>query len=256
MNVLIDGDYLAYRSVFLTDGAAGSTQDLADMLIGMCNEWVVDACAAYDTEATKVVLCMSKFRKKNFRHDLYAGYKASRKDRETPEYLPKAYEMIDEGVIEGTTVCSQEGLEADDLLGIYQTTFDNTCIVTVDKDLLTIPGRHWNPIKKIKDDVTEEWADYRFHLQWLTGDSTDCIPGLPGIGPKKAAKILDASEESYEQVVMNAYKEHGMDYDYCVLMGRLVKILTNAEAHTVTKKGIKFNLWTPSGKKWKRAKKK
>ena len=255
MLILIDGDYLAYRSVFLNEQSGGSTQDLADMLTNIANEWVVDAAQAYDTEATKVYLCMSLFRQKNFRHDLYPGYKASRKDREIPEFLPKAYDMINEGVLENMQVVSQQGLEADDILGIYQTKFENTCIVTVDKDLLTIPGKHWNPIKKTKDDVSEDWASFYFHRQWLSGDSTDCIPGIPGIGPKKAEKILQ-EDGPYEVLVAEAYKAHGLSYDYCVQMGRLVKILTADEATKVTKTKIQYKMWTPEINKWKPAKKK
>ncbi len=252
---LIDGDYLAYRSVFLNEQSGGSTQDLADMLIAITNEWVVDALGAYKEQCSGVYLCMSKFREKNFRHDLYPGYKASRKDREIPEYLPRAYEMIHEGVIEGVQVSSQQGLEADDIMGIYQTKFDNTCIITVDKDLLTIPGRHWNPIKKVTDDVSDEWASFYFHRQWLSGDSTDCIPGIPGIGPKKAEKIL-AEEGDYTQLVADAYKAHGLTYEYCVQMGRLVKILTVNETEKIKRNKIEFTMWTPEIKKWKPAKKK
>jgi 5'-3' exonuclease len=64
-------------------------------------------------------------------------------------------------------------------------------VVSIDKDMAQIPGWHVNPTK---DDfprwVSEEEADYFLALQWLTGDSTDGIPGLPGIGPKKAEKLL------------------------------------------------------------------
>ena len=89
------------------------------------------------------------------------------------------------------------GLEADDLLGILATTlpkYSDAIVVSLDKDLRTIPGRHLNPSKETSPAVvrviTELEADTAWLMQTLMGDSTDGYTGVPGIGPKKAEKIL------------------------------------------------------------------
>lgn len=83
-------------------------------------------------------------------------------------------------------------------------------IATVDKDLDMIPGWHYNFVKKELYNVTPEQAIYNFYYQCLVGDTADGVKGVPGIGPKKAARILDACESEREmyEAVREAY---GMD---------------------------------------------
>ncbi|HET8686278.1 MAG TPA: hypothetical protein VFM18_06390 [Methanosarcina sp.] len=79
-------------------------------------------------------------------------------------------------------------MEADDLLGLHQT--EDSCIVSIDKDLLMIPGWHYN---YVKDDLcyVSEWAGiYAFYKQLLVGDPSDNIKGAKGIGKAKAERIL------------------------------------------------------------------
>ena len=108
-------------------------------------------------------------------------------------------------------------------MGILQTSIDDTVIVTVDKDLLQIKGNHWNPVKK-EADVVEDGYEL-FLTQWLTGDATDGYPGLKGIGPKKAAKFIEESEDP-EQDIVNWYIERGHDWAHCLVQARMSMILT------------------------------
>lgn len=252
---LIDGDYLAYYAVFLNEGNNGSKEDLREMIHSLIKTWCRDAAKALKVDRVRPLLCMSLFRVKNFRHTLYKDYKISRRTRETPEFLPTAYEIInDPELMQGIPVRSQKGFEADDLMGVYHSTLpDSTVIITVDKDLLTVPGRHWNPIKKLLIKTTPKESEHRFHVQWLSGDSTDCIPGLPGIGPAKAEKILKAKGTETD-LVLEAYRDRGWSYEYSVTMGQLVRILQANNCGKITPgKPIKFNLWKPTTKvkKWK-----
>ena len=104
-----------------------------------------------------------------------------------------------------------DGNEADDALGIYQT--DDTIICTIDKDLDMVPGTHYNWDKDIIYDVSPEQGVYNFYHQLLTGDSTDNIPGIPGIGAKRADLILNGlgSEEEFYLAALEAY---GKKYDH------------------------------------------
>ena len=71
------------------------------------------------------------------------------------------------------------------------------CIIaSIDKDFGTIPGSHFNWSKDIGvTSVDEKEADYNFYLQVLTGDATDGYAGCPGIGPKRAERLL---EDTYD----------------------------------------------------------
>lgn len=133
--------------------------------------------------------------KGNYREQIAESYKANRKDVARPIHLPaiEQYLIAEWGAIEAI------GEESDDLLGIAQTNFaglhvlgspDESIIVTIDKDLNMIPGKHYNFVKCEFTDITPEEAEYNFYKQLLMGDSTDNISGCPGIGPKKAEKAL------------------------------------------------------------------
>jgi hypothetical protein len=85
----------------------------------------------------------------------------------------------------------------------------NTIICSPDKDLLQIPGWHYNYNTGEKFWVNELEATKFFYTQLLTGDASDNIQGIPGCGPVSAAKILGDSEDPkvlYTNV-RNAYEE-------------------------------------------------
>lgn len=102
------------------------------------------------------------------------------------------------------------GLEADDLLADAMVPDGSTVLASIDKDLLQVPGRHFNFVTGNFQTVTAEEGLRSLHRQMLTGDSTDNIPGIMGIGPVKAEKILaDVSEtDRLYDVVRGAWKEH------------------------------------------------
>lgn len=127
----------------------------------------------------------------NYRNDLYPKYKANRKrDEELKPYLTLGWEYM----IEKWDAVKADGMEADDLVSIWaheaRANGDQFVVCGIDKDLKQIPGNHYNYHKETWEFVDDDMANYNLMVQCLTGDSGDNIPGIRGIGPKKAAGIL------------------------------------------------------------------
>lgn len=140
---------------------------------------------------------------KTFRHEINPEYKANRDDMERPPYLQEIREFM---VTEWNAVVC-DGIEADDALGINQTS--ETFICSIDKDLLQIPGLHYNFVKKEWRSV-EPWDGLKFfYEQLLVGDRVDNIFGIHGIGPVKAQKALQWCESEYElfEIVRDMYDD-------------------------------------------------
>ena len=140
---------------------------------------------------------------KTFRNDLYSQYKANRSA--PPEDLVPQFGLIRQATIAFDLPCIEmQGFEADDLIATYtrqalEAGADVT-IISSDKDLMQIVGPKVTLYDTMKDkrlgipDVIEKWGvppEKMIELQALTGDSIDNVPGVPGIGPKTAATLLE-----------------------------------------------------------------
>ena len=155
--------------------------------------------------------------KDNFRNKICPEYKANRKDVDKPIH----HEAIKQHLINKWGAEVVDGMEADDAMGIAQSyaiqhqEVDKieTIICSLDKDMLMIPGWHYNWKKKEKRWIDDAEAQKFFYTQLLTGDTVDNIFGIKGIGPKKAAKLLkDAVQESdMRSIVYNEYKKQYLD---------------------------------------------
>lgn len=121
-----------------------------------------------------------------FRYDLATmkEYKGHRKDAAKPVH----YDAIRQYMVDyhGATVFSS--VEADDVLALRQD--EDTVIVSIDKDLLQVPGRHYNWVQKKKLFVTQEVGNKVLMMQNLTGDNTDNIPGIYRVGEVSARALL------------------------------------------------------------------
>ncbi len=138
-----------------------------------------------------------------FRNKIYDKYKANRP--EPPEDLIPQFPLIREAARAfNVTVCELEGYEADDLIATYArlaVEAGGTCtIISSDKDLMQLirPGVDMmDPIKQKKlgpEAVMEKFGvtpDKVVDVQALAGDSTDNVPGAPGIGVKTAAQLIN-----------------------------------------------------------------
>ena len=143
-----------------------------------------------------------------FRDDIQYGhkYKGNRDNQKRPHW----YKEVKDYLIKAYGAVRCEGVEADDALADEQDVEGlSTVIVSLDKDLLQIPGLHYNWVKNEKLNISYETARKIFWCQVLTGDTTDNIPGLKGVGPKTAAKLLEEckDEREYSDTVMAIYTE-------------------------------------------------
>jgi hypothetical protein len=147
----------------------------------------------------------------NFRYDVYPDYKANRRDKVDPKYREdaKAYLITNWGAI------LTDGYEADDRLGIEQCSesFGTSIICSIDKDLKQIPGYHYNWRKNIHELVTPLDGLRTFYRQLLTGDSTDNISGVGGIGAVKSARVINdlTSEIDMYEVCKQLYGSDRID---------------------------------------------
>lgn len=144
--------------------------------------------------------------KGNFRHEFAKtkSYKGTRSTRPIYLEVARAYMQAKYGFI------VTDGIEADDAIAICAE--DTNCVIcSTDKDLDQIPGHHYNWVKGITYEITQDEALINTWLRMLTGDTVDNIQGIEGIGPVKAKKILSSpvkSNDEYRETVLNAFIQH------------------------------------------------
>ena len=141
--------------------------------------------------------------RKNFRNEIYSDYKANRSD--APEDLIPQFEYIRKSV-KAFNLPSVEliNYEADDLIATYVEEIlkkgANVTIVSSDKDLMQLykPGvRIYDPMKNKfidKNDIEKKFGvepDKVVDVQSLAGDTSDNVPGVPGIGVKTASELIN-----------------------------------------------------------------
>jgi DNA polymerase I len=168
----------------------------------------------------------------NFRKEVAPYYKANRKDVRKPMLLPWARQYM----IDKYNTIIYKNLEADDVLGILGTSNEDTILWSEDKDLLTIPAKHWIDGEVFEQD--EAGADYNFYYQTLIGDTTDNYKGCPKVGSVTAHKLLGANS-SWDTVV-EAFAKQGLSETVAIEQARLARILRDGEYDTDTGK---VKLW-------------
>jgi len=132
----------------------------------------------------------------NFRYQTASilPYKGNRSTIERPFH----YDNVRQFLVEVYNASISSGIEADDAIGLDHDP-EKTIIATLDKDLNCIPGMHYNWVKKTCKWITEVEANRSFYSQVLTGDPTDNILGLYGIGPKSACvKAVNSVRDEFD----------------------------------------------------------
>ena len=201
MLTLIDGNSILFRAYYgvhsrltRTDGTpTGAAYAFFNMMLPVL------AAAKPDD----VFVCVFDASRKTFRQDIYPEYKANRD--ETPADLISQSIMVQRGLGEmGVPVLCIPGVEADDVIATIATNncaiADKTRIMTGDKDLMQLvsdciflyDGMKQKKIERA--DVIEKFGvppEQVIDVQSLMGDSSDNVPGVRGIGPKKAAELIN-----------------------------------------------------------------
>ena len=235
--LLIDGDIIAYKAA----ASAETSIDWGDGLWTL-HSFESDVAIRIKDQIQKLVdeapvqdCIVALSDKENFRKELAPHYKANRKNTRKPMLLTWAREFM---MSEYNTVIYRR-LEADDVLGILGTSNPDTIIWSEDKDLLTIPARHWINGEVVT--ISEAEANYNFAYQTLVGDSTDNYSGCPTVGPKTANKLL--SSGCGWDTVVTAFKSKGLSEEVALENARLARILRNGEYDTDTGE---VKLWKPA----------
>ncbi len=237
---LVDGDSLVYRCGFAAeksyylvaaDGEARATEfdnykeakKIAD--IGNYHIWSrkeiepLEHCLATVKSSLNKILDITKASelkvyisgKNNFREALYPEYKANREMLGKPKY----YRDIRRYMIDNWGADIVNDQEADDIIGIQSMAIkEGSIIVSQDKDLNQIPGKHYNWTNGNFTEVTPQEGMKFFYEQVLSGDSTDNVPGLSGIGPKKAKAAIESAKTPRElaEIARSLYAQDAIGY--------------------------------------------
>ncbi|OEY86619.1 DNA polymerase I [Wolbachia pipientis] len=202
----------------------------------------------YITRSDYLIIALDAGRK-NFRHNLYSAYKANR--IVPPDDLVPQFTILREAVTAFNLSYEEiAGYEADDIIATLAIKYSNhqdlkVVIVSSDKDLFQLLEHNvliFDPIKNTYIDekqILEKFgvnSSRLLDLFALTGDSSDNIPGVPGIGPKTASKLLDTfgsldnilkNFDKIEQVrVRNMLTEH---IDKALISRKLVSLCHTVE---------------------------
>lgn len=260
LTLLIDADVTSYMHATAGQRVYQWSDDPEDVSVALDD--ITTVCAQVDDEierlrtklhADHVVIALSDKTGNYFRKTLLPTYKAGRRVKpvllfQVRDYMHERYRTFE-----------KPGLEGDDVLGILAThpklVPGDKIVVSIDKDMKTIPGTLYNPGKDELTVVSEEEADY-FHLfQTLIGDPTDNYKGCPGIGPVKAEAILNEGvmcdqldfEPNEVGVVMwnsivKAYESKGLTEADALVQARVARILRHTDYNFQTKEPI---LWQP-----------
>ncbi len=200
MLTLIDGNSLLFRAYYGVHGNLTRKDGTpVNAVYGFCN-MVLPLLA--NAEPDDKFFCVFDAARKNFRNDIYPDYKANRGD--TPSDLIAQTELTREAArAMGMPVLAIMGVEADDViatLAARECNVGKTRIVTSDKDLMQLVSPCsflYDGMKAIEiheAGVLEKFGvrpDQVIDVQALMGDSSDNVPGVPGIGPKKAAELIN-----------------------------------------------------------------
>lgn len=180
---------------------------------------------------------------KTFRNEIFPDYKANRSA--PPEDLRPQFALIREATRAfNLPSLEQEGFEADDLIATYARIADKrgerVTIVSSDKDLMQLITDNVGMYDQMKDrhiaiaEVHEKFGvgpEMMIDLQALAGDSTDNVPGVPGIGAKTAAQLLleygdmDTLLARASEIKQNKRRENLIEFaDQARLSRRLVTL--------------------------------
>ena len=200
--VILDGSSLFFRAFFALPPLTSPTGEYTNAIFGFANMFLK---LWEELKPDELVIAFDKSRH-TFRTELYPAYKGTRD--KTPDELKSQIPLLEEfaGAL-GVTFLERDNYEADDIIGTLATQAAaagyDASVVTGDRDALQLvrPNLRVLMTKKGISDLKEydEVAfteEYQMEpiklidLKGLMGDTSDNIPGVPGVGPKTATKLL------------------------------------------------------------------
>lgn len=249
---LVDGSAYIFRAYHALPPLTRKSDGLpVGAVAGYCNMIWKLVQEARDTSAGVVpthFAVIFDYSSKTFRNEIYPEYKANREA--PPEDLRPQFGLIRQATRAFNLPCIEtKGFEADDLIATYARHASeegaDVTIVSSDKDLMQLVGPQVVMYDQMKDrvvgpeEVVEKFGvgpEKMIDLQALAGDSTDNIPGVPGIGPKTAALLLneygdlDTLLERAGEIKQNKRRENLIEFaDLARLSKQLVTLKQDVE---------------------------
>ncbi len=178
LKLLIDADIIARRAACSADSKKGGDQGQQKANYN-ARSMMLDMFMVMES-TDHIGYLGTRGDRTQHRYKIYPEYKSNRKNIEYPKYLDGVREYL----LQEFSIEVVEGIEADDALSIEQHENLNTlktCICSIDKDLMIVPGWHYDFVKKIRVFQTELEGLKLFYKQIITGDASD---GIPRVLPK------------------------------------------------------------------------
>ena len=263
LTLLIDADVLRYLLAFkntkhyrFDDDEESIEVTSPDKAKAELEDYIEDLCTTLG--ATDFLLPLSG--SVNFRKSFFPTYKANRVTKPKPSLWYEVDGFLRE--LWSDRIIEREGLEGDDILGLLATQpKPKRCpgkriIVSIDKDMATVPGRLYNPNKPSMGvrTISQHDADLWWMKQTLMGDATDNYPGCSGIGPKKADQLLNPIHEALLDgdaddhltalwnAVVDTFESKGFTAADALTQARCARILRHGDYNFKTNE---VNLWQP-----------
>ncbi|MDY6269666.1 MAG: DNA polymerase I [Selenomonadaceae bacterium] len=200
--VILDGSSLFFRAFFALPPLTSPTGEYTNAIFGFSNMFLK---LWEELKPDELVIAFDKSRH-TFRTELYAEYKGTRD--KTPDELKSQIPLLQEfSASLGVTFLEKDNYEADDIIGTLATQAAaagyDALVVTGDRDALQLVRENLR-VLMTKKGITDlkEYDEAAFteeyqmkpikliDLKGLMGDTSDNIPGVPGVGPKTATKLL------------------------------------------------------------------
>ncbi|MEO1149532.1 MAG: DNA polymerase I [Pseudomonadota bacterium] len=201
---LVDGSAYIFRAYHALPPLSRKSDGMpVGAVSGFCNMLYKLMCDVAAAEGVTHFAVIFDHSSQTFRNEIYDQYKANRSA--PPEDLVPQFALVRDATRAFGAACiEQEGFEADDIIATYARMVEaeggEAVIVSSDKDLMQLVTDKISMLDPMKnkmlrrDEVIEKFGlgpEHVIDIQALAGDSVDNIPGVPGIGIKTAAQLIE-----------------------------------------------------------------
>ena len=226
---LIDGTAYIYRAYHAIRGLTNSRGLPTNAIFGFTRMLI----KLMEDRSPQYVAMFFDAKGPTFRHEMYPDYKANRPPmpEDMAVQIPYIKEITSAYCL---PIIEMQGFEADDLIGTFRLRAEqagfSVVMVTGDKDfvqLVTDTAIIWDPMKDETIDiqtVRESFGvepDQMIDVMGLSGDTSDNIPGVPGIGPKTALSLIksfgsmDGLYEQLDKITQKKQHQNSKNIYHC-----------------------------------------